>query len=102
MDVPNSLRAYPCEDYFQSDLSQTGYWDEACQHWLIEPVERIAEEAENAFLQVGRPGVDSIGFGYRKEQSRIWAFHRMEGRFQFLAGTISQLLKDWEQGHILL
>jgi hypothetical protein len=100
MDIPERWSGYPCSDYFSSPLTVTGYWDEPGQLWLIEPAERI-EELGGEFLQVGRPGVDSIGFGYRKGHPGFWAFHRMVDReFQFLAPTIHQFLDGWHAGQI--
>lgn len=101
MEVPERWRDYPCEDYFLSPLATDGYWDESGQLWLIEPCERVVEEAAAAFLQVGRPGVDDIGFGFRKGQPGFWAMHRMEGnRFQHLAPVIQAFLDGWFAGQI--
>jgi hypothetical protein len=101
MEVPERWRDYPCEDYFSSPLATEGYWDEPGQLWLIEPYERAEEEPESGFLQVGTPGVDSIGFGYRKGQPGFWALHRMvTGEFQYLAPTVLQFLEGWLAGSI--
>ena len=101
MDVPEKWRDYPCEDYLSSPLATDGYWDEPGQLWLIEPCDRVEEEAAVEFLQVGRPGVDGIGFGYRKGQPGFWAMHRMEGkRFQHLAPDILAFLDGWFAGRI--
>ncbi len=101
MEVPERWRGYPCEDYFSSPLAVDGYWDEAGQLWLIEPYERAQEEVEAGFLQVGRPGVDSIGFGYRKGQPGFWAFHRLVDReFQYLAASVQAFLDEWFAGRI--
>jgi hypothetical protein len=101
MDVPSAWRDYPCEDYYSSSRATDGLWDEAAQLWLIEPCERVEEQSESNFLQVGRPGVDGIGFGYRKRQAGFWAFHRMEhGRFQYLAPTAQDFLAEWFVGRI--
>jgi hypothetical protein len=101
MEVPERWRDYRCDDYFSSPLATHGYWHEPGQLWLIEPCKRVEEESEAEFLQVGRPGVDSIGFGYRKGQLGFWALHRMEGgRFQYLAPTVLQFLDGWLVGAI--
>jgi hypothetical protein len=101
MGVPERWSGYPCLDYFSSPLAITGYWDETVLHWVIEPAERIEEESEAEFLQVGRPGVDGIGYGYRKGRPGFWAFHRMIDRdFEFLAPTIHQFLDGWNAGRI--
>jgi hypothetical protein len=96
MEVPQQWREYPCEDYFDSPLALHGYWDEPGSIWYIVLVERVEEDREAQFLQVGRPGVDSIGFGYRKGVNGFWALHRMEGdRLQYLAPTVQQFLDGW-------
>jgi hypothetical protein len=101
MAVPERWRNYACEDYFGSQLAADGYWDEASQLWLIEPAERVEEEAEAEFLQVGRAGVDSFGFGYRKGQGGFWALHRMVDReFQYLAATVQDFLEEWFSGRL--
>lgn len=96
MKVPARWQDYPCEDYFSSKLALGGYWDAGSQVWLIEPAGRIKEELEVGFLQVGRPGVDSIGFGYREDELGFWALHRITGKeFQYLAPTIQDFLTGW-------
>jgi hypothetical protein len=101
MEVPERWRDYPCVDYFSSPLASDGYWDEPGQLWLIEPCERVEEEPDAEFLQVGTPGVDSIGFGYCKGQPGFWALHRMEGgEFQYLAPSVQGFLDGWFGGRI--
>src|SRR5262245_12313969 len=101
MEVPEAWREYPCEDYFASPLATQGYYDRAVVIWYIAPVGRVEEDAKAQFLQVGRPGVDSIGFGYRKDIPGFWALHRMEGgRLQYLAPTVMQFLDGWLAGSI--
>ena len=101
MDVPEWWSDYHCTDYFSSQLATDGYWDEPGQLWLIETGERVEEEQEVAFLQVGRPGVDSIGFGYRKGQPGFWALHRMKcDEFQYLAPSVQEFLDGWFAGRI--
>jgi len=73
MNIPDKWRVYECTDYFESALAMHGYWDERSQIWVIEPIERVEERTDCKFLQIGRPGVDGIGFGYRLGQSGIWA-----------------------------
>jgi hypothetical protein len=101
MEIPEQWRGYPCDDYFSSPFPTEGYWDESSQLWLIEPANRVHEEGEAEFLQIGRPGVDSIGFGYRKGHSGFWAFHRMTDReFQYLAASIKEFIAGWDSGQI--
>jgi hypothetical protein len=101
MEVPARWRKYTCLDYFCSPIAVTGCWDDGAEHWLIEPADRIEEDLDAGFLQVGSPGVDSIGFGYRQGHPGFWAFHRMiDQDFQFLAPTIQEFLKGWFAGRI--
>jgi hypothetical protein len=102
-ETPKRWLDYRCQEYFSSQLAQHGCWDEAGQLWLIEPAERVEEEVEAEFLQIGRPGVDSIVFGYRKGKPGFWAYHRMvDQEFQYLAPTIMQFLDGWSSGEIRL
>jgi hypothetical protein len=78
---------YDCAEYLGSDWAREGLWDENAQLWLIEPSARAEEDAAIGFLQIGRPGVDGIGFGYRLGHAGLWAYHPMEQRFQWLAPT---------------
>jgi hypothetical protein len=101
MAVPERYREYPCDDYFSSAFATNGFWDEAGQLWLIEPAERVEKQTEEEFLQVGRRGVDSIGFGYRKGQPGFWALHRIVQReFQYLAPTLEDFVEGWFAGRI--
>ena len=101
MNRPERWTDYLCEDYFSSPLAVDGYWDESAQFWIIVPGDRVEEEAEVGFLQVGAPGVDLIGFGYRREEPGFWALHRMTGReFQYLAPTVGEFLDGWFAGRI--
>jgi hypothetical protein len=100
VETPSQFKSYPCDEYYQSALSLEGYWDEIDKLWLIEPAERVREQEDASFLQIGRPGFDSIGFGYRKGHAGIWAFHRMEGEYQYLAPTLMQFLDQWLSGHL--
>ena len=102
MDVPTQWRSYPCEEYLSSHLATEGYWDERAQLWVIEPADRVEEQAEAEFLQVGRPGVDGVGFGYRKNRAGFWAFHRLDREFQYLAPTITGFVKGWYDSSIVL
>ena len=103
MGIPKQWLDYPCEDYFASPFAHDGFWDESVQHWVIEPAERVDEDIEAEFLQVGRPGVDSIGFGYRKGHPGLWAFHRMVDRdFQYIAPTVNELFAAWNNGKTFL
>jgi hypothetical protein len=100
-EVPKRWVDYHCEDYFSSPFAEHGYWDEGGELWLIEPAERVEEYGEDCFLQIGRPGVDSIGFGYRKARSGFWAYHRMVDQvFQYLTPTLMTFLDGWLSAQI--
>lgn len=93
--------AYPCQDYCSSELAREGFWDESNQLWLIEPRDRVEEDPTIGFLQVGRPGVGGIGFGYRRHHPGFWACHRSEGgEFQYLGPSIRHFLEDWLAGRV--
>ena len=100
MEIPDQFKKYDCADYFISELSDQGFWDEAGQVWLIEPASRVEELCDSRFLQVGRPGVDGIGFGYRKDVPGFWAYHPIESEYQLLATTLAEFLKGWYSGNI--
>ena len=94
---------YQCEDYLEAPEAQQGYWDEPGQVWIIEPLDKVEERPGEAFLQVGRPGVDDIGFGYRAHQQGFWALKRMPWvEYQYLAPTMGEFLKGWLAGTISL
>jgi hypothetical protein len=97
---PDNLHNYQCADYLDSIFSKYGLWDEASQLWLIEPMGRVEEQSDIGFLQVGRPGVDDIGFGYRRGQPGFWAYYPMESTFSLLADSLDDFLKDWAAGAI--
>lgn len=86
---------YQCADYLSSAWAETGLWDEDAQLWLIEPLSRLEEHDQIDFLQVGRPGVDGIAFGYRSGHNGFWAYHPVERRFQLLAPSLSEFVKGW-------
>jgi len=107
MEIPQELRDYPCVDYFDSNLALEGYWDETNQILCILPVTEVYELTDYKgqplnFLRVGRPGVDGISFGYRKNQSGIWAYYPILGEFQYLSATIFDFLNSWLDGKITL
>jgi hypothetical protein len=54
------------------------------------------------FLQIGRPGVDGIGFGYRKGQSGIWAYYPLENEFIMICSTLDEFIYKWQANQIKL
>jgi hypothetical protein len=76
MNIPKEFKDYPCSDYFDSSLAVN--WDERGQILCILPATEIEELIDYNgqplnFLRVGRPGVDGISFGYRKNELGFWA-----------------------------
>jgi hypothetical protein len=101
--MPPHWPAYSCDDYLFSTFAQQGYWDTGAQLWVIEPVLGVRDDAEAGFLQVGRPGVDDIGFGYRQRKPGFWAVYRgAEPGFRALATSIHEFVDAWNQGKIEL
>lgn len=94
-DFHSDSDKYQCADYLSSAWAEAGLWDEDAQLWLIEPRSRLEEHDQIGFLQVGRPGVDGIGFGYRSGHNGFWAYYPMEQRFQLLAPSLSEFVKGW-------
>jgi hypothetical protein len=95
MKKPENLSAFVCDDYFESNWALHGYWSESEQLWLIESFDEIQQLTGMDFLQVGRPGVGGIGFGYRKALAGIWAYYPIESRFKYLAPDVAALIKGW-------
>jgi hypothetical protein len=100
--VPTQLSSYRCQDYFDSEYAQQGFWDEESQLQVITP----ASEAELLpgvdFLSVGRAGVDGILFGYRSGSAGLWAYYPIGREFMFVAGTIDEFIERWIAGSITL
>jgi len=94
------FKSYQCDEYTSSRWASDGLWDEAAQLWVLEPMPGIEELSDIGFLQVGRPGVDSIGFGYRSGKEGFWAYYPLEGRFALLAPTLAAFVSGWSSGTI--
>lgn len=91
---------YPCQDYLESEYARQGSWDESSQLWLIEPISRVEELSQIEFLQIGRPGVDGIGFGYRRGKVGLWAYYPLSDEFVSVATTVESLIRRWQSGEI--
>jgi hypothetical protein len=100
MDIPDKWRAYDCSDYFRSLLAETGWWDEGGQCWYIEPAERIYEDQSREFLVIGRPGVDGIEWGYRRDHEGVWAHYPIEDVFVLIADSAVRLRDGYSSGAI--
>lgn len=101
MNISRSrFEQYQCADYLASVWSVDGLWDEKSYLWLLEPLSQIEELDQKGFLQVGRPGVDGIGFGYRIEYKGFWAYYPMDDHFALLSPSITEFVKGWQTGTI--
>ena len=100
MNIPEHLRDYKCADYFGSEQFRLGVWSESEQLHLIVAAGEIAELRDLEFLVVGRPGVDGIEFGYRKNHDGIWAYYPISREFSQVASSVSGLVEGWFAGSI--
>jgi hypothetical protein len=94
--------SYRCDDYLSSQWSRDGLYDAAAQIWLIESIDGTSLHPDAQFLQVGRPGVDGVGFGYRLGEEGFWAYYPAELQFKHLANTIDEFVVGWAQNSILV
>jgi hypothetical protein len=100
MQVPAHLRRYHCEDYFDSEWAEQGYWDEPSQLMLIVPAVDVKERPELSLLVIGRPGVDGIEFGYRLGQQGLWAYYPIDREFVVVSVSVKQLVESFLSGEL--
>jgi hypothetical protein len=100
MTTPANWSHYHCDDYFDSDLPLSGWWDEASQCQYIEPVQHLVENPARRFLVIGRPGVDGIEWGYRSGFEGIWAYYPIDDAFVWLAASALDLRTGYASGRI--
>ena len=96
---PERWTRFDCDDYFASPYAEDGYFDEPGQYWYVVPFDRVFENEEADFLDVGGAGVDGIRFGYRRDCAGLWAYP-VDGEYVFLADTVDELLRGWLSGEI--
>jgi hypothetical protein len=96
---PERWKSFPCDDYFASTYCRTGYFDETGQYWYVVPFDRIFEDEEAGFLEVGGAGFDGIRFGYRRGQPGIWAYP-VAGEFVQVGETVDSFLQGYLSGAI--
>ena len=106
---------YPCEDYFRDGWAERGFeeWLEFPDHCLhitrlIERAAGVEEESPGEgyrppepLLRVGGPGIDGVGWVYRRGDPGLWTFTPMELRTECLtpaAATVSELMRRWTNG----
>ena len=100
MNIPARFSNYRCSDYFESDTFTRGVWSESEQLWLVVSAEEIMDRKEHEFLVIGRPGVDGIEFGYRRDHDGIWAYHPIDNNFTLGAPSVGALVDGWFAGSI--
>lgn len=69
---------------------------------MIVPLDETYEIEDSGFLAVGRSGGDGVDFGYRKNQSGLWAFYPIEEGFKFMAENVQALVDGWCSGRLLV
>jgi len=102
VNVPDKWRPYHCSDYYRSALAVSGWWDVEGQCWYIEPAERVYEDPVREFLVIGRPGVDGIEWGYRRNCEGLWAHYPIENEFRVIANSVSDLRDGYASGRIIV
>lgn len=100
MAIPEHFRDYKCSEYFGSEQFTRGVWSDSEQLRLIVAADEVAERPDLEFLVVGRPGVDGIEFGYRKNHDGIWAYYPISREFSKVASSVNDLVEGWFAGRI--
>jgi hypothetical protein len=98
--TPEQFKGNACADYFDSVAFPEGIWSERDQLWLILPSAEVFERSGEKFLVIGRPGVDGIEFGYRRELDGVWAYYPFTREFLKLAPNVKSLVEGWNGGTI--
>ena len=102
MQIPGKYSDYNCQDYFLSRKFRAGVYSEVEQLWLIIPIREVRENRGINFLVIGRPGLDGIEFGYRKNEKGLWAYYPLENEFRLLAQDLEELVSGWLDGNIFV
>jgi hypothetical protein len=100
MTIPEHFRDYRCGDYYGSEQFTRGVWSESERLHLIVAADEVSELPDLEFLVVGRPGVDGIEFGYRKNHDGIWSYYPISREFSQVASSVSGLVEGWFAGSI--
>jgi hypothetical protein len=100
MEIPHRFKAYPCEEYFQSEQFVNGVFDSHGLIWFLVSASDVTEKPELDFLVIGRPGADGIEFGFRKDGQGIWAYYPIEQKFVHVAPNLAALIDGWLSGQI--
>ena len=98
--IPERYQPYACADYFESERFTRGFYDETAQQQTFYPAAELVEHPVLDFLAVGRPGVDGIEWGYRRNEAGLWAYYPITDEFEYLASTVAELFEGWYAGRI--
>ena len=98
----SDFTSYPCSDYVASEWATTGLWDASVQLMVLVPVAEAVHHEDLGFLEIGRPGVDGILFGYRTGQPGIWAYYPIDDDSVLLAPDLQSFVAAWLNGQIFL
>jgi hypothetical protein len=102
VNVPEKWQPYNCDDYYRSQLAQTGWWEPLAQCWYLERAEGVYEDEARQFLVIGRPGVDGIEWGYRRGLDGIWAHYPIENTFIRVAASADELRSGYADGSVTI
>jgi hypothetical protein len=96
------LVAFGCEDYLSSKWGRDGLYDESAEVQIIyNSADAIAHD-DIGFLEIGRPGVDGLSFGYRKGERGLWVHYPYENRFERLAYSVAEFVGRWNRNEIVV
>ena len=100
MAVPERWAAYECADYFDGGWAERGHFDEPSQTLVVAPLAEAYEDAAIGFFAVGRSGCGGIDFGYRRGHAGLWAYHQIGREWQYMAGSVAELVEGWCSGRL--
>lgn len=99
---PDHLHGYSCVDYFSDGWAENGFYDDAAQCWVVEPLRDLSSEHRDGFFAVGGPGVDGVRFCYRYGHNGVWAYYPLTREFVRVADNLNQLVEKWRAGQLAL
>jgi hypothetical protein len=84
---------------FRTAVPREGYFSETEQNWLLRPAAEWMLR-DDAWLEVGGPGVDGISFVLKKEEDGVFAYYPIERAFVWKAKDGASLISGWIAGTI--
>jgi hypothetical protein len=100
MSIPDRWAAYECVEYFDDGWAERGHFDEPSQTLVITPLTEAYEDVALSFFAVGRSGCGFIDFGYRRGHVGLWAYHPIDGTWQYMATSVAELVDGWCSGRL--